>query len=183
MDEATPNRGLHWAIVAVAFLLFWCVCLAVFLPRTEHPSTPPAAADYNWKLLGLDDRPVDFAQYKGKTVFLNVWATWCGPCVREMPSIARLAAHPQLKDVAFVCASVDDSTDTVREFVAGKGWPMTILRATDVPQAFATRGIPATFIIAPDGRVVLSEIGSQDWDTPENIARLASLAKQATAMR
>ncbi len=67
-------------------------------------------ADYDWSLMDLDGQPVSFAKFKGKTVFLNIWATWCGPCVGEMPSIAKLARNPRLQDknIEFVCVSTDD---------------------------------------------------------------------------
>ena len=73
-------------------------------------STP---ADYDWSPVDLNDQPVPFSRFKGKTVFLNFWATWCGPCVSEMPSIEELAKNPRLRDknIAFVCVSRDVSTD------------------------------------------------------------------------
>lgn len=169
-NPGKPNRAPLY--LGLAFVAFWVVYLAFFLPR---PHTP-GPADYSWRLLDLDDAPVEFSRFRGKTVFLNVWATWCGPCVMEMPSIARLASYPALKDVAFVCVSTDDSAATVKQFLADKHWPMTVLRATDTPPVFSTPGIPATFIIAPDGRVVRSEVGAADWDDPEVVALLEGLA-------
>ncbi len=98
-----------------------------------------------------------------------------------MPSIARLADEPRLKGkgIAFVCVSVDDSTESVRQFVQGQPWHMSFFRADRVPPVFTTEGIPATFIIAPDGRIAASEIGAADWDTPEVIALLEKLAAEA----
>ena len=83
-------------------------------------------------------------------MFLNVWATWCGPCVQEMPSIARLADDPRLKgkDIAFVCVSIDQSSAAVRTFLEGRPWRMSFFRAEDIPPVFSTDGIPATYIIA-----------------------------------
>jgi thiol-disulfide isomerase/thioredoxin len=180
MTEAKPGGkpDRTWIMVAVGLVVLWMAYL-LFLapirtgsgPRLEN-SGLAHPADYSWQLLDLSERPVTFDQFKGKTIFLNVWATWCGPCVREMPSIARLAANPKMKGVAFVCVSTDDSGPTVKRFLAGKNWPMTILRAESLPPVFATEGIPATFIIAPDGKVVASEIGSADWDGPEVVAFL-----------
>ena len=82
---------------------------------------------------------MQFSRFKGKTVFLNIWATWCGPCVGEMPSIARLAENPRLKgkNIEFVCVSTDDSTDKVVRFLRGKNWPMTVLHP-----AIAAAGLP-----------------------------------------
>ena len=94
-----------------------------------------------------------------------------------MPSIANLAADPRLKDVAFVCVSTDDSRRAVSQFLAGKDWPMTVLRATDMPPVFSTDGIPATFLIAPDGRIAAAEVGAADWNQPDVVEALVTLAK------
>lgn len=182
-ESNAPKPDRTWLYVAGAFVAFWGLYLTFFgpgpvpAPRVE-PSGSHGQADYRWKLLDLDDKPVEFSRYKGKVVFLNVWATWCGPCVSEMPSIARLASKPALKDdVAFVCVSTDDSASAVTQFLAGKDWPMTVLRATDLPRVFQTEGIPATFMIAPDGRIAAAEVGSSNWDDPGVVEALVTLAK------
>lgn len=169
-----PQPARIWFIVAAVFLLLWGVGLAMFLPSAAKPT---GNADYHWKYLDLDDVPVEFSRYKDKVVFLNVWATWCPPCVREMPSIARLAANPKLKDVAFVCVSVDESPATIRRFLTDKDWKMTVLRAVSLPENFQTEGIPATFIIARDGRIVTAEVGARDWDSADVIQQLEGLLK------
>src|SRR5271165_6727131 len=175
MADTKPRPDRIWLIIALVFLGFWVVYLIFFLPGNRRPlegSGIDLPADYNWKLEDLREQPVPFSRFKGKTVFLNIWATWCGPCVREMPSIARLAARDTFKDknIAFVCVSVDDATDTVRRFVRDKNWPMTVLHASTRPPVFQTEGIPATFIISPAGRIVAAEVGSTDWDRPDVVA-------------
>ena len=183
MAAITPERkDQTWLYVGLVFLVAWFVILRYYNPL--RPSGAPllgagsdlGPADFSWKVDDLDGKPVEFASFQGKTVFLNVWATWCGPCVKEMPSIASLAADPKLKGVTFVCVSVDDSPDTVKRFLKGKGWPMTILHASGVPKVFETDGIPATFIIAPDGKIVASVVGSAEWNDPEVVKFLAKLA-------
>ena len=175
------------AIVAVGLLAAWCLYLALFGPKAGIVGNlgaprlgPPASrtrADYQWTLRDLDDTPVPFDRFKGRTVFLNIWATWCPPCVAELPSIANLADNPRLKDVAFLCVSTDDSPRRVKDFLRDKHWGMTVLRATDLPEAFSTEGIPATFLIAPDGRIAASEVGSARWDDPSVVDFLAGLAQ------
>jgi thiol-disulfide isomerase/thioredoxin len=164
-------------------VLAWCVYLVWFGPKQPRrsPTLEGTAlsqpADYDWALKELDGRPATLAPYRGKTVFLNIWATWCPPCVAELPSIARLAGTPGLEQVAFVCVSVDRDAETVRRFLQGKGWPLTVLHATDAPPVFATEGIPATFLIAPDGRVAASVIGGAEWDDPSVVAFLQGLGR------
>jgi thiol-disulfide isomerase/thioredoxin len=178
-----PDRT--WLYVGLAFIAFWGLYLAFFGPLITSSDAPrldtpgrSGPAEYGWQLLDLDDAPVAFSRFQGKVVFLNVWATWCGPCVAELPSIAALAADPRLKDVAFVCASTDDSAATVKQFLAGKNWPMTFLRATDMPPVFMTNGIPATFLIAPNGRVAAVEVGSAAWNDPSVVEFLEKLSKE-----
>jgi len=181
MSDSTPRPDRSWLYIALAFLGFWIVYLAFFAPGRRQPledSGVDLPAAYDWSLQDLDEQPVKFTRYQGKTVFLNIWATWCPPCVREMPSIARLAENPRIKakNIEFVCVSTDDSVETVRRYVSDKGWPMTVLHSQSLPPIFLTDGIPATFIIAPSGKIVATEIGANDWDSPDVVALLEKTA-------
>ncbi len=164
-----------WILAALAFGTAF-VAIRQFSSRTSEGE----AADYNWSLTTLDGQPVSFAKFKGRPIFLNVWATWCGPCVREMPSIARLAASPSLAGkVDFVCVATDESIESVRRFVQTGDFPMMILHDPgNPPPTFRTDGIPATFIIAPDGRIVRASVGSEEWDRPDIVRILEELAAE-----
>jgi thiol-disulfide isomerase/thioredoxin len=186
MTDPTSKPDRSWWIIALVFVAFWVVYLTFFGPRNRRPledSGIDLPAEYNWTLEDLNEQPVRFSSFEGKTVFLNIWATWCGPCVGEMPSIARLAETPRLKDksIEFVCVSTDDSPDPVRRFVKDKNWPMTILRTQSLPPVFTTSGIPATFVIAPSGRIVAAEVGASDWDNPQVVEFLEKTAASAPA--
>jgi thiol-disulfide isomerase/thioredoxin len=188
MSEPITNPGRIWMYVVVGLALVWMIGLALLLPgprKTLENGGLSTAADYDWSPVDLKDQPVPFSKFKGKTVFLNFWATWCPPCLGEMPSIVKLAKNPRLRDknIAFVCISRDVSTEIVREFVADKNWPMTILRADTVPSAFSSDGIPTTFVIAPDGQIVAYESGAADWSEPHVVDMLEKLAttKPATS--
>jgi thiol-disulfide isomerase/thioredoxin len=177
-----------WLAIGLAATIAWVVFLATAgpiggdgrAPSLEAPS-PPAQAEFGWSLLDLDGSPVDFGKYRGKTIVLNLWATWCAPCLQEMPSIASLAADKRLKDreVVFLCVSVDRSAETLRRFVREKSWKMTVLRATSIPDIFTTEGIPATFLIGPDGRIAAAQVGAAKWDDPSVVDFLEKLARPA----
>lgn len=185
-DDLKPKPDRTWWIIGGVFAAFWLFYIYFLGPRTPRfleGTGVERPAEYNWTLRDLDDEPVTFARFKGKTVFLNVWATWCPPCVGEMPSIARLADQPRLKgkNIEFVCVSTDESSETVRRFLKDKSWTMTMLRATELPPVFLTEGIPATFIISHDGRVVASEVGAAQWDDPAVTAFLEKTADRPPA--
>jgi thiol-disulfide isomerase/thioredoxin len=177
----TNNNTKTWLWIGLGFTVFWVLYLWLLGPRRpallENSGISRPAA-YEWSPVDLNDQPVRFTRFQGKPVFLNIWATWCGPCVQEMPSIARLAQDPRLqgKGIEFVCVSIDDSTDAVRRFLEGRSWSMTFLRAEDLPPVFRTEGIPATFLIAPDGHIAAAEVGSAQWDAPEVVHFLEKLA-------
>ncbi len=180
-DDTKPGPDRSWLIIALVFLGFWVVYLTFFAPGNRKPlenSAIDQPAEYNWKLEDLGEQPVQFSRFKGKTVFLNIWATWCPPCVREMPSIARLAENPRLKgkNIEFVCVATDDATATVVQFLRDKSWPMTVLRSQSLPPVFLTDAIPATYIITPGGSIVAAEVGANDWDKPEVVAFLEKTA-------
>ena len=184
MSEPLPKLSRTWWYVGIGFVLFWALCLYLFLPpprkllENSGISTP---ANYDWSPVDLNDQPVPFAKFKDKTLFLNFWATWCGPCVGEMPSIDKLARNPRLqgKNIEFVCVSTDESTEAVRRYVAGKNWSMTILRTGQVPSVFLSEGLPTTIVVAPDGRIAAFEVGSADWSEPHVVEFLEKLAATA----
>jgi thiol-disulfide isomerase/thioredoxin len=183
MDSGRPKESRIWLALAVGFVVLWGLYLTFFGPKRRallENSGSSQPADYRWQLVDLDDQPVSLSRFQGKTVFLNVWATWCGPCVQEMPSIAALAKNPRLKDrgVEFVCVSVDDSSPTVRQFLEGRDWSMTFLRTADqpTPAVFATDGIPATFLIDRNGRIAATTVGSAEWNEPEVVDFIDKLA-------
>lgn len=175
-----PKHDRKLLIVLAGLLALWLILLQ-FVGSGGSPDFSVddhrIPANYSWTLQNLDGQPVSFSEYEGKAVFLNIWATWCGPCVREMPSIARLAESPRLKgkNIEFVCVSIDDSIDAPRRFVEGKDWPMTVLHASTLPRMFLTDGIPATFILSPDGNVVSTVMGGQEWDGENVISELEKL--------
>lgn len=179
-----PREPRVWLVALLAVTIVGYILMAVFAPKRHarlENSGMSEKAPYDWTLEDLDGKPVSFETFRGRTVFLNVWATWCGPCRAEMPSIARLAADPAVAklDVAFVCASTDDDAKIVKGYLDGKDWPMTFLRATRLPAPFLTEGIPATFIIDPSGKIVASEVGGAEWDETRVVAVLQKAAAAA----
>jgi peroxiredoxin len=133
------------------------------------------AADYQWAVRSMDGLDVNMADARGKTVVLNLWATWCPPCRREMPSLQKL--HDKVKDAGIVVMSVsEEDLATVQKFAKREGYTFPIYASSArAPSAYATDAIPATFVIAPDGNVVGKMVGAAAWDADEFVAYLKTL--------
>jgi len=183
MGQLLPRRDFRIWLMIVGISFLWIAILYFVGPKLRPSGTfgdqnVRYPASYDWTLYDLENQPVRFDKFKGKTIFLNVWATWCPPCIAEMPSIAKLAKNPRLqgKGIEFVCVATDESVSDVRRFLRGKDWGMTFLHAQSLPDAYRSEGIPATYAISPEGVVVGAVVGSSDWDTPEVVEFLEKLA-------
>ena len=134
-----------------------------------------------WTATTLDaaPRPRTLADYRGDVVLLNIWATWCGPCRIEMPSIQKLHQAWGPKGLKVVAVSIDDpgAEQAIRDFAKEYGLTFEILH--DAPGAiqkeYQTTGVPETFVIARDGTIRKKVIGAVNWDSPGNQALIAQL--------
>jgi thiol-disulfide isomerase/thioredoxin len=110
---------------------------------------------------------VSLTGLRGKLVFLNFWATWCPPCVDEMPSMEQLAQRFRDKEFAMVAVSVDDKDDDVRRFFP-KGTAMTVLRdpQKEISRRYGTEKYPETYLIDGNGRILYHFINKRDWNHP-----------------
>jgi peroxiredoxin len=120
----------------------------------------------SFSLPTLDGSEVSLEAMHGKIVLLNFWATWCGPCRTEMPSLEQLyrdfSAHP---DFALVTVSTEGSTRSVENFMTKNGYDFPVLLDADnaVSRAFGVSALPSTFVIDREGRIVWNNSGALDW--------------------
>lgn len=135
-------------------------------------------AGAGFKMVDLQGKQVNFESLKGKVVFLNIWATWCPPCIAEMPNIQKLYEKVGSDKIAFVMLSVDEGgMEKVQKFINKKKYTFPVyMPASQFPQEFYSTAIPTTFIISPDGKIVAKQEGMADYDTPEVVAFLQNLA-------
>ncbi len=148
--------------------------IATTSPETaaQSPATVAAgsrAADF--KLETLDGQTVSLQSLRGKVVFLNVWATWCGPCREEMPSMQTLYDDFKgNKDFVMLAASQDTSgRSVVASYVAKNGFHFTILLDPEnkISETYDVSGVPETFIIDRKGQIVAHHMGAFDWSRPD----------------
>lgn len=119
-------------------------------------------------LVNSKGEKVNMEQFGGKVIFLNFWATWCPPCIAEMPGINNLYRDVNDENVEFIMLSVDQNFDKAKKFRDKKGYGFEIYKATGpIPQMYSSRSIPTTYVIDADGNLVLTHLGMGDFDTKE----------------
>jgi peroxiredoxin len=118
---------------------------------------------------------VHLANYRGQVVLLNFWATWCGPCVEEMPSLLQL--HHQLPGVTIVAVSVDEDAQAYKNFLTRRHVDLITVRDPQEKAAglFHTDMWPETYVIDRQGVIRRKFIGAQDWNSPEIVRYLQTL--------
>jgi thiol-disulfide isomerase/thioredoxin len=138
------------------------------------PLDPPRPAP-ELGFTSRDGTPLHLADFRGSVVLVNLWATWCGPCVREMPSLDRLQA--QFGDRLLVLAISEDRggahvVDPFLEKLALAHLAIFLDASSAAQQAFKVRGLPTSFLIDRDGRILGSLEGGAVWDAQDMVARL-----------
>ena len=115
------------------------------------------------------DRTVALNQFRGQIVVLNFWATWCEPCVEEMPSLVEMQRRMKAKGVTVVAVSIDENESAYRSFLKQHGVDLLTVRdpGQKTPALYGTRGWPETFVIDRNGVMRRKFIGAVDWTEPE----------------
>jgi len=135
-------------------------------PSTEDASEMKSlsAGDYDMVFQDLNGQNLEFSTLKGKVIFMNLWATWCPPCVAEMPSIQELyEKYKNNSDVVFLMVSNEDQ-GTIQKFMQKRGFTFPVyINKFRMPDAFYTQSIPTTFVISKSGKIVIHETGATDW--------------------
>ena len=176
------------AVLLFAAFFFLCTCTA---KAQSAPGTDMAKAFSNagLRLLATKVSPRDFSlpalagetvalsQFKGKVVFLNFWATWCGPCRAEMPSMETLYSSYREKGLEILAVNCAENRQEVSAFMQEYGFSYTALLDEDgkVSTSYGIQAIPTSYLIDRDGMIVARIVGSINWDTPEIFAAIESL--------
>lgn len=162
--------------IVLLFLLISGIVGVALMKQTRQPSAPTAAVGLeapDISLPDLDGVTWRLSEHRGRTVFLNFWASWCESCKDEKPSFqALISREKDNPGVSFVTVLYDDDPEKAREFIAAAGYGFRVLiDDRKVSKSYGVRGVPETFIINKAGRVEEKIVGPVRWDSP----RMASL--------
>ena len=163
-------------LLAGALLLICSVAASAQALKPWSGGATPAL-----ELTGLDGAVHRLADYRGKTVLVNFWATWCEPCRAEMPSIERLRAAMEGKPFAVLAVNVGESDRVARDFAEKLPVTFTVLLDRDggVTRLWRARVLPASYLIDPEGVIRYSYYGDLDWSSDAVRGRIESLMRKA----
>lgn len=172
--KKTTNRERITNILLLIFVIL------VIIPQTRMPimsfvqrtfafspsvkSNKEQLTDYNWPLQTMDGEQFFFSRSQDKVVFLNFWATWCPPCVAEMPYIQNIYdAYGDKVDFYFV---TDEPAEKVDAFMDKHGYSLPIQTSRYAPpELLQSKALPTTYVIGKDGRIHIAKKGSARWDS------------------
>jgi len=177
MSARIPDRMFR----GLALLMFAALMLPVPAAAAQKPpanfivhSAPKQVADIPFA--DEQGRARSLAEFRGKTVLLNIWATWCGPCRREMPALDRLQARLGGERFQVVALSIDrGGPGAIEKFYAEtsvRNLALFVDTSGRAGSSLGLVGLPGTLLIDPEGREVGRLIGPAEWDSPEMVAFL-----------
>ncbi len=140
------------------------------------PITRPDKEIDKVKLTDLKDMPIDLKRYDGKTVFINFWATWCKPCIEEMPTIRNAIDSLEGNSIVFLFAS-DESKDEIEEFEKRHKYKFNYVKGNNMEE-LGIMGLPTTFVFNKNGGQAFSEMGYRKWNDKSNLDLLLKIINQ-----
>jgi len=140
--------------------------LALFSPSLTSENNRKQLQDYRWKLKSIDNQDYDFSQAKDKVILINFWATWCPPCIAEMPALQELYDDYNDK-IEFLLVS-EENRPVIQKFIDKHDYTFKVFKPlTNIPKNLQTRSIPRTFIIDKAGNIVIDKSGAANWNSKD----------------
>ena len=160
------NQNLFYSVV---FLLLSCTGGT----KDKTRSTDLTADIAKVKLKEINDQSIDLVRYRGKVVFINFWATWCKPCIQEMPTIQVAQQKFKNENVVFLLAS-NEEPGQIEKFMKGHAYNFHYVHLENL-ESLNIPALPTTYIFNPEGKLKFSETGIRKWDDPNNIELITKI--------
>jgi peroxiredoxin len=174
----SADRLVRWGrwLSAVVVLLTACV---------EQQSAPVIGQPIpDFELPDLQGNVFRLSEHREKVVLINFWATWCPPCIDEMPSLEKLYRALNEKGLEIVAVSVDDSSDEIEAFRKELGLSFTVLqdKGARISHAYQTFKYPESYLVGRDGNLAWKVVGPRDWIAPDLMLDLVAFMKSDGVM-
>ncbi|MAU16921.1 MAG: thiol-disulfide oxidoreductase [Muricauda sp.] len=146
----------------------------IISPSTIDEDEQANLKNYNWNLVELDGGQTNLQSHKGEVILINVWATWCPPCVAELPGFVEL--YEDYKDKATFMFVANDEKQKVEAFLDKKGYGLPVyFQGSASPQELESNSIPVTYILDKQGNIVVDKTGAANWNSEKTRALLDRL--------
>ena len=138
-------------------------------PRLEIPDLTNHKFDYRGQFMDFQGHLIDLQDYRGKTVFINLWASWCGPCRAEMPHISELyKSVKKTPNLEFLMIGLDNDIKKSQSLIEGKNWGFPAVHASfGLNQSLKSESIPTTLVVNKEGKIVFYQQGMSNFNTEE----------------
>lgn len=129
---------------------------------------------FEWQLIDLEGNEINLSNSKNEVILINVWATWCPPCIAEMPSLQEL--YNDYKDQVDFYFVANDKPEAVKKFLAKHKYNFPVfMQASNAPNQLQSNSLPTTFLIDKKGNIVVSKTGAANWNSSSFRAKLDDL--------
>lgn len=181
MSKSVAGNLRPFMLLLLAFLLTACGEQGADQSRTQitisniERDSNLAAGDATFQ--DLDGNPLELADFHGHRVVINYWATWCAPCIEELPALSRAATALSAENYLFLLAS-DEPLATIERFLEDRGFSGNFIKLNTFFGIHGIEAVPSTVLYDEDGQELASWLGAYEWDSP---AMLEQLRNPATA--
>ena len=163
----------------ILYILLCCpLATSVLAEQTLTPVPGKVVAPY-FSLQYTNGKTHRLSDYRGRPVIINFWTTWCPPCREELPSMNRAWHLIEEEGIAMLAINMGEDEDTIFIFSADypTDFPILMDQSGEVIEQWPVKGLPTTYVIAPDGTIAYRAIGSREWDATELLDRVRDLKK------
>ena len=154
-------------IICCSILFFGCNSVISQNIKLTDLESNQVRANY----VDLDNNKIEVSSFKGKKVLINYWATWCGPCIQEMPSLLKAQEILKSDNYVFLLVS-DEGINRISKFKDRKNYNFTYLKSTRSLASMRIFSLPTTVVFNEDGKKVKTTVGAIEWDSKQMIKKL-----------
>ena len=144
----------------------------------QTPNAPVDAVDFELPVLSSDGRR-SLSSFEGDVVLLNFWASWCPPCIEEMPSMQALYERLGGAGFEIVAVNLQEDPATVQSFMDKNGYEFPVLldRSGSIAREYGVRGIPTSYVVHSDGRLLAMLVGPHEWDGDDIVSAIETITQ------
>jgi len=181
------NSARHWQTqlatgLASALVLLLCCLQQTIAGQAEIKALPANNGTEEFSLPDLRDQQHELSDYRGKVILLNFWASWCPPCIYEMPELTKLKKHFAAQPFEILALNVGEKKYRVRKFVKLINFKLPVLldTASETFDAWGVKTLPTSFLIDGDGRIRYRIRGNPGWEQEETLTIIEKLIAETT---